>query len=76
MDRVFAPQRITGGVHGGDAEAGVDDLETSQIVREKKIFEVISDGEEASTKVGVEILIGAVGGVVISIATALKQVPR
>jgi hypothetical protein len=76
MDGVLAPQRVTRGVHGGDAEARVDDLETSQVIRKKKVFEVTSDGEEASTEVGLKVLIVTVGGVVISTATALEQVPR
>jgi hypothetical protein len=76
VDGVLPPQRVTGGVHGGDAQARIDYLETSQVAGEEEIFEVTSNGEEARTEVGLEVFIVTVWGMVLGIAAALQQIPR
>ncbi len=76
MNGVLAPQRVFGGVHGGDAQAGIDDLETSQVVGKEKVFEVASYGHETRAEVGLEVLVVAVWSVIFGIAAALKQIPR
>jgi hypothetical protein len=42
VDRILTPQRVTRGVHGGDAKARINYLETSQVAGEEEIFEVAS----------------------------------
>ncbi len=70
------PQRVTRGVHGGDAQARINYLETSQVVGEEEIFEVTSYGEEARAEVGLEVLVVTVRGVVLGLAAAFQQIPR
>ncbi len=76
MDGVLPPQRVTGGVHGGDAQARIDNLETSQVAGEEEILEVTSNGKEVGTEVGLEVFIVAVWGVILSLAAALQETPR
>ncbi len=76
MDGVLPPQRVTGGVHGGDAQARIDNLETSQVAGEEEVLKVTSNGEEAGAEVGLEIFVVAVWCMVLSLAAALQEIPR